>query len=286
MSDCVKCNQSTIKFQSPLNRWSEVLEPLYQRFIPSSIRFRRNVKQAKLTDVAVLALLCWQVELGMTDQRRFYRFLTSLGFQSLPERSRFSRICARTNRFFQLIRCGLMRTTMPQPSYTIIDSFPMPLCQNIRNRRAKLFKPNADIGYNATKRMWYYGFKGSFEVTNQGVAVAYTITAASKHDIKMVPTLVDQYPCQHILGDVGYLSQKLHQQLAKIGVDFWTPKRRNMKQPKADQRLLKRQRRHIETVFSKWISCFDLEHNRARSLAGFQTRIEQCLFVDTWFRIN
>ncbi len=175
---------------------------------------------------------------------------------------------------------------MPQPSYTIIDSFPIPLCQNIRNRRAKLFKPNADIGYNDTKRMWYYGFKGSFEVTNQGVAVAYTITAASKHDIKMVPTLVNQYPCQHILGDAGYPSQKPHQQLAKIGVDFWTSKRRNMKQPKANQRLLKRKRRHIETIFSKWVSYFDLEHNRARSLAGFQTRIEQCLFVDTCFRIN
>lgn len=222
----------------------------------------------------------------MTNQRRFYCFLISLGFQNLPERSRFSRICERMNQLFQLIRVGLIHTMMPKPSYTIVDSFPMPLCQGIRNRRAKLFKPNADIGYNATKKMWYYGFKGSFEVTNQGIAVAYTITAASKHDIKMVPTLIDQYSYTHVLGDVGYLSKALHQQLAESGIDFWTPKRKNMKQPKVDQQLLKCQRRYIETVFSKWIDWFDLEHNRARSLAGFQTRIEQCLFVDTYFRIN
>lgn len=63
--------------------------------------------------------------------------------------------------------------------------------------------------------MWYYGFKGSFEVTTPGVAVAYTITAASKHDIKMVSTLTDQYSCAHILGDVGYLSKNLHRRLTE-----------------------------------------------------------------------
>jgi hypothetical protein len=149
MSDYVKCSQNAIKFQSPLNRWINSLKPLYQRFIPSSIRFRRNVKQAKLS----FALLYWQVELGMANQRRFYRYLISLGFQNLPERSRFIRICARMNQFFQLIRVGFIYTMMPKPSYTIVDSFSMPLCQGIRNRRVKLFKPNADIGYDATKKM-------------------------------------------------------------------------------------------------------------------------------------
>jgi hypothetical protein len=57
------------------------------------------------------------------------------------------------NQLFQLIRVGLIQTMMLKSSYTIIDSFPMSLCQDIRNRRAKLFKSNADIGYNATKKI-------------------------------------------------------------------------------------------------------------------------------------
>ena len=34
----------------------------------------------------------------------------------------------------------------------IIDSFPVPVCQPIRNRRVKIFRGYADIGYKATKK--------------------------------------------------------------------------------------------------------------------------------------
>jgi len=53
-----------------------------------------------------------------------------------------------------------------------------------------------------------------------------------------------------------------------------------------NSRLLTRDRRQIETVFSRWGNIFDLERNRARSLDGFQTRIEQCLLVDILKQIN
>lgn len=40
-----------------------------------------------------------------------------------------------------------------------IDSFPCPLCATIRNRRAKLFSDIANMGYNATIDLYYYGLK-------------------------------------------------------------------------------------------------------------------------------
>jgi len=286
MSDQLQYKQPAIKVQSPLVKWTNILSPLYQRFVPISIRFRKNYQLAKLSDVHLLALLCWQVELGMTNQRLFYRFLLSIGFTGLPERSRFNRISIHASEIFKWIRSGLIKTAVPNPAYTIIDSFPMPLCHPIRNRRARLLKPDADIGYNSTKRQWYYGFKGSFEVTNYGIPVAYTITKASIHDINMVPTLIDQYSCPHILADAGYLSKKLKINLSRIGIDFWTPKRKNMHSDGTNSRLLTRNRRQIETVFSRWGNTFDLERNRARSLDGFKTRIEQCLLVDTLKQIN
>ncbi|CAJ1194837.1 hypothetical protein CPR19088_GLDEOEPO_02338 [Companilactobacillus paralimentarius] len=123
-------------------------------------------------------------------------------------------------------------------------------------------------------------------MTDQGIAVAYTITKVSFHDVNMVPTLIDQYSCPHVLADAGYLSKKLKVRLARLGVDFWTPRCKNMSNNGTDSRLLIRDRRQIETVFSGWINTFDLERNRARSLNGFQTRIEQCLLVDTLKQIN
>lgn len=121
----------------------------------------------------------------MTNQRRFYRFLLSLGFKGLPERSRFNRISVNAVKFFQWIHFGLIQTIIPKPTYTIIDSFPMSLCHPIRNHRATQLRSIANIGFNSAKWQWYYGLKGSFEVTDQGVAVAYTITKASIHDINM-----------------------------------------------------------------------------------------------------
>ncbi|WP_204120384.1 IS982 family transposase [Levilactobacillus sp. 244-2] len=259
---------------------------MYQRFVSLSIQFRKNYQHAKLDDITLLALLCWQVELGMTNQRRFYRFLLSLGFKGLPERSRFNRVSVNALETLQWVRFGLVHTVIPNPRYTIVDSFPMPLCHPIRNHRAKRLRSIANIGFNSTKIQWYYGLKGSFEVTNQGIAVAYTITRASIHDVNMVATLVDQYPCRQILADAGYLSRKLKAQLAKEGINFWAPKRRNMHRTGIDDHLLKRDWRQVGSIFSRWVSLFNPEKNRAHSAEGFQTRLEQCLLVDTINQIN
>lgn len=66
-----------------------------------------------------------------------------------------------------------------------------------------MFQGLANLSYNPAKRLWYYGFKGSFEVSDQGLVVAYTITPAAIHDLKMVTTLLQQAHCAHVLADKG-----------------------------------------------------------------------------------
>ena len=51
-----------------------------------------------------------------------------------------------------LIRRGLNEEVDLSGDILIIDSFPVPVCQLIRNRRAKIFRGYADIGYKATKK--------------------------------------------------------------------------------------------------------------------------------------
>ncbi|MFR5945397.1 MAG: hypothetical protein ACLUFR_09800 [Megamonas funiformis] len=69
------CKLNTLKFQSHLLNWYKFIQPLYQKYVPSSIRHRRNIQHCKLDDVLVISLLCWQVELKITTQLRFYYFL-------------------------------------------------------------------------------------------------------------------------------------------------------------------------------------------------------------------
>ena len=91
--------------------------------------------------------------------------------------------------------------------------------------------------------------KGSFEVGSDGYIWAYTLSKASKHDIKMVEDLLRQYRCQYILADQGYLSNELKKKLEKEGIWFWTPSRKNMKEKKQENsKFLKKKRKYIETV--------------------------------------
>lgn len=60
-----------------------------------------------------------------------------------------------------------------------------------------------ELHRNATKKAWFYGFKGHSQVTNAGILVAYAITKVSIHDVKLVKILVNQYFNAKILVDSG-----------------------------------------------------------------------------------
>ena len=123
--------------------------------------------------------------------------------------------------------------------FLIIDSFPVPVCQPIRNYRARIFRGYANIGYKATKKVYYCGFK-----------------------------------VHAIVSDDGYLGKELHQQLKQMGYELWTPYRKNMAGAKEhNDHQLMAIRRTIESDFSL-LTYYNAETNRARSLIGFQRRLE------------
>ena len=59
MSDQFKSNQSNNRIQAPWNKRQTILAPLYHQYVPAVVRHRKNVAQAILQDVTVLALMCW-----------------------------------------------------------------------------------------------------------------------------------------------------------------------------------------------------------------------------------
>lgn len=179
MLDQLYDKKFVVSSQSSIMEGFKVLTPLYEKYVPQQIQNRRNVNQGKISDVLLLSLLLWQVDLKMTVQTRFYRFLKRDVFkpEELPERSRFNRKCRCASCELRWIRFGVLNDLCPESTYTIIDSLPIPLCQGIRNHRAKVFQGNANIGYNATKGLYYYGFKGNFEVADNGIVLTYALTS-------------------------------------------------------------------------------------------------------------
>ena len=133
-----------------------------------------------------------------------------------------------------------------------------------------------DIGYKATKKIYFYGFKVHAIVSDDGYILDYVVTKASVHDARETVELMgNTHPSNYyLLGDEGYLGKELHQQLKQMGYELWTPYRKNMTGAKKhNDHQLMAIRRTIESDFSL-LTYYNAENNRARSLIGFQSRLE------------
>ena len=77
----------------------------------------------------------------------------------------------------------------------------------------------ADIGYKATKKVYYYGFKVHAIVSDDGYLLDYAATKASVHDAKETTELMaNAHPANHyLLGDEGYLGKDLAFKLKQMG---------------------------------------------------------------------
>ncbi|MDV5973907.1 hypothetical protein FMV2238Y02_13950 [Streptococcus canis] len=258
---------------------SSICSKFYQDYCPDAFKLRRNVNLSKVSDESLLVLLFLQAELGIRSQRHFYRICQLFPCGRLLERSRFNRRARQLIWLVQGIRQAMTAHISPD-AIVIIDSFPLPLCQPVRNYRTRIFNGLADIGYNASKHLWFYGFKVHMLVTLSGYVLNYVVTPASVHDIRAVDDLLENCRQPYILTGSDYLSRDLKDHLGQKGYHLWTPLRQNMAGANQHNHWkLMAMRRTIETRFSELWGLFDAEHTLARSLAGLQLRLEQMVLA-------
>ena len=72
-------------------------------------------------------------------------------------------------------------------SVYLIDSFPIPACDNIRIPRSKRYRKECYRGYTASKRRYFYGVKLYLVVTAQGEPVEMVLAPGSTADVSALP---------------------------------------------------------------------------------------------------
>nr|ARW71150.1 transposase IS982 [uncultured bacterium] len=224
------------------------IETLYQTSVPLEVQNRKNVHLAT-SDCLVIACYLWGV-LHFSETLKAKHQLAQSLFPNFLEYSRFVRRCNALLPSIQVIRQALVFKEVEGMSVSIIDSFPIPLCQPIRNFRSKVLGDYANVGYNATKGQYFYGFKCHALVSESGYVIDYTITPASMADSSMAEEVLSQFGTPTVLGDMGYLGQSLQDRLELKGIDLITPVRKNMKQKKILFPNFSKRRKVIERVFS------------------------------------
>ena len=201
-------------------------------------------------------------------------------FPRLPDRSNCVRQCAATGWVTRRLRDALTHAedTCLQRS----DSLPLHVCEFVRARRCRLFRGQASYG------KWFgqtiYGFKLHLKLTLRGLVRAFTVTPAKTSDVTVVPELVESDRAGWLIGDKGYRSKPLTQQLLQEQqLVLHTPVRRNEKQPQllpeAAHKRLVGMRRLIETVNGQLEQQFQIKDVWARDLWHLTVRIVRKLLA-------
>jgi hypothetical protein len=139
----------------------------------------------------------------------------------------------------------------------IIDSFPVPVCQNCRISRCKLFPMKGFHGYCASKQMYFLGIKVHMIINKDGVPVECIFTPGSESDTRAMKRFEMNLPAgSYLFGDKAYNDYQFEDLLQEVNIHL-VPHRKNNSRRKQTQSmayLQKVRRKRIETVFSQIIS--------------------------------
>lgn len=158
----------------------------------------------------------------------------------------------------------------------VVDSFPVPVCDNIRIQRCTLFKGQEHRGYTASKRRYFFGLKVHLLITRHGAPVEFVLTPGSTADV----TAFKQFPLDLPVGSLihadraytDYQEEDLLQEAG--GITLQPQRKRNSKRPLAvcKQFLAQPIRQQVETSFSQITALFP-KHIHAVTPQGFVLKL-------------
>lgn len=214
---------------------------------------------------------------------QYFRRHWSALFPRLKSRSSFVRQAANLWQYKQLLQQELAEQLGAwSDGVHLIDGIPIPLCCVTRACRCRSFKGQADYGYCAAKDEIYYGFHGHLLVSSSGIITGFSLTPANGNERE---ALWDIVPMTHglLIGDKGYLSRDLIQELQPEGIVLQTALPSNMKEARnpAMVHLWQRTRRLIETVIGQLSERFNLQKVRSRDLWHLTSRLNRKLWAHT-----
>ena len=240
--------------------------------------FPQQLNDAEIMTIALVAASCFQ---GRHDPARF--MLAQHGY--IPGRISKSRFNRRLHRLKETVATvfdclGHLWKTLDAQGVYVIDSFPVAVCDNIRIRRAKLYRDETYRGYQASKRRYFYGLKIHLMVTSAGQPVDCVLTPGSVADVQVLRSYAyDLPPGSVVYADKAYNDYEIEDLLAEAEhISLLPIRKKNSKRPlPASTRFLQSyHRKRVETAGSLLMGLFP-KSLHAVSAQGFELKV--ALFV-------
>jgi len=205
-------------------------------------------------------------------------------FPQLRDRSLFVRQAANLWQLKERIQQRLTVVSgQAQDPVQVIDTLPLPVCGYTRSGRDRCFKPHADYGHCAAKKLDYYGFKLGLRIARSGMIIAYPLLPARPHDSQLLDDVVAGFTGT-IPADKGFIGAVHHALLAeRHAVLMIVPPRKGMTtpHPRCLLRACARIRKGVETVGSHLTERFAIARLRVHDLWHYQHRLIRKVLAHT-----
>lgn len=166
----------------------------------------------------------------------------------------------------------------------LLDSFPVPVCNNIRIARCRLINSEDYRGYIASKKLYFYGVRIHLLSTKEGIPVEWVFIPGSSHDVSGLNLLpLNLPPGSEIYADKAFNDYEMEDQLAeleKISLEIIRKKKSKREDSKWVHYIKQTSRHFIETVFSRITRKFP-KNIHAVTFQGFLLKVSSFIFAYT-----
>lgn len=251
-----------------LDDFCKAFFPQFERYLlPTDDSKRRRALFMSASEIMTIVIL-----FHLSHYRDFKNFYLDCVLRQMkgyfPKLLSYNRFVEVQGRVFPAL-CAFMKAKSGHESgLYYVDSTTLKVCRNQRINRHKTFEGIAQRGKSSMG--WFYGFKLHIVINHKGEIMAFCLTPGNTDDRHPIPKLFRQLNGL-AAGDKGYISKKMAAKLAKMGVQFITKTRRNMKPVKhsAFEKFFLSKRAIIEAVIGQLKEICQIEHSRHRKPDNF-----------------
>jgi hypothetical protein len=241
-------------------------------------RLRPRGPEPNLSDAEVLTMEVVGEYLGLGQDQFLYQYFRRHYTHFFPalgrvHRTTFIRQAANLWKVKELVWRQLLDSVPYDPTFALVDSFPLPVCQFARAYRCRRFKGEAAFGWDTLVRQTFYGFRVHVRWCGPGVITRFDIAPANVHETTVVPELVAG---THglLVGDRNYWNPALKAELAQGALQLEAPFRKASSDPWPKRSaLLSRVRYRIDTTFGQLVDRYQVKRVWAKDSWHLHSRI-------------
>jgi hypothetical protein len=251
----------------------------------------RDDSRRSLTDAEVITTALVAARFFGGNQAQSQNYLREQGL--IPRQlspSRFNRrIHAVAELMYQLQQqLGQLWMHLSGEMEYLLDSFPIPICDNIRISQAHLLQGEEYRGYIASKKRYFYGLRIHLVSTQDGVPVEWVFLPGAANDVRGLQTLpLNLPPGSQLYADKAFTDYLVEDNLAEGDkITLMAVRKQNSQRPDRPWLAYIKQtiRHYIETVFSQITTRFP-KSIHAVTFEGFMLKVSSFIWAYTLERM-